>query len=140
MTTFRAVLPRALGASALGIAASILTMSLGMHVANAVTAPSMREALTRLGDVTIVLVLWVATLLGMVPAMLVCAPIFAYAAAHGRASLRFSLALGAAPGLVMLVVGAEAGVTFLVYGVPAAAFTHMFFRSSSLWTRADDPA
>lgn len=141
MATFRALLPRALGAAALGSAASILAVTLGMQLVSIMKAPSVAAARERFDSTrdALVLVSWFAAFLGMIPAMLVCAPILAYAAARGRASLPLALAIGAAPGLMLLGAGDELSGAFLLYGLPAALFTWALFHRRSLWA-ADDGA
>lgn len=76
-----------------------------------------------------------AALLGILPALLVCAPLWALLLRWQAGSYLSFAAVGALPGLLLMSWENALGVAFLIYGVPASA---MCWWLLARWVRSLD--
>ena len=70
----------------------------------------------------------VAVLVGILPALLYGAPIYALASQRGRANVAVALAIGVLPGIHLLPLEKELAVFVLVFGPCVAVATHLLVK------------
>lgn len=66
-----------------------------------------------------------ATFFGVLPTMLFGVPAYALLRARGRATAWAAVAIGVAPGMVLILVDPNLGLLFVAFGASVAIFTHL---------------
>jgi len=69
-----------------------------------------------------------ATILGVLPTMLLGAPAYAFLRSKGRATAWASLAIGVVPGMTLLPIDLDLGFLFVAFGAGVATCTHLIVR------------
>lgn len=75
-----------------------------------------------------------AALIGILPALLMCAPLWALLLRWRAGDVISFAGVGALPGLLLMAWESEVGIVFLLYGVPASAMCWWLLRR---WLRSE---
>ncbi len=77
---------------------------------------------------------FIAALIGILPALLMCAPLWALLLRWRAGDVISFAGVGALPGLLLMAWESEVGIVFLLYGVPASAMCWWLLKR---WLRSD---
>jgi hypothetical protein len=76
----------------------------------------------------------IAALIGILPALLMCAPLWALLLRWRAGDVISFAGVGALPGILLMAWESEVGIAFLLYGVPASAMCWWLLKR---WLRSD---